>query len=108
MDAGPTSCMAGGFFAAPGETWPANENGLMLPIIQIVTSELPLVPKHLSDIALLTVFMDRRNLPPDSDAPNGEGWLLRSYARQDELVPLASPSELWAGEFPKDRWHRWA
>lgn len=97
--------MAGRFYSKLGESWPTNDHGLMIPLIQIVLAQVPTVPKCLQEFSLLAMFLDRRNLPDDGEAVNGEGWLLRAYQPGDVLVPLDAPPELWAGEYPKDRRH---
>lgn len=104
-ETGPTSCMAGRFYAKIGERWPSNEHGLMLPLIQIVIEQLPTVPACLRDFSLLTMFLDRTNLPADASAANGDGWLLRLYRLEESLVPLQSPTDLWTGHFPENRGH---
>jgi hypothetical protein len=104
-DVGPVSCMGGAFYGAPGESWPTNDHGLMIPLLQIVVPALPVVPESLAEFSLLTVFLDRTDMPPDGQADNGDGWLLRAYRAVDTLVPLKSPPDLWAGEYPKDRRH---
>jgi hypothetical protein len=104
-DTGPTSCMAGGFYAKSGELWPSNDHGPMMPLIQVVLSQVPAVPDCLRGYSLLTIFLDRTDLPLDGSASNGDGWLLRLYRPEETLVPLQEPVELWAGDYPKDRRH---
>jgi Domain of unknown function (DUF1963) len=105
VDSGPISCMGGGFYGKPGELWPTNDHGVMLPLVQIAFAQVPILPECLTGFLLLTMFLDRRQLPMDGDAANGDGWLLRTYQGDDELVPLVTPAELWADEYPRDRRH---
>lgn len=98
VDSGPISCMGGGFYGRPDEVWPTNDHGLMLPLFQIAFAQVPIIPESLKGFSLLTMFLDRRQLPMDGDAPNGDGWLMRAYQGDDQLVPLAAPAELWVAE----------
>jgi uncharacterized protein YwqG len=75
--------------ALPGEVWPAHNEKPMLPLCQINCVELPHVPHALSDIALITVFITRDDLP--IDAPNGDRWELRAYKSLEGLVEVAGP-----------------
>jgi hypothetical protein len=100
----PASCMAGEFYSKPGEQWPINDHGPMIPLVQVVFGEVPIVPKCLKGLFLLTLFLDRKRLPRDG-AANGNGWLLRVYNPDDVLVPLETPDALWDGEYPKDFCH---
>jgi len=104
---GSTSCMAGGFFARPGENWPTNENGPMLPLIQIVFAEVPFVPACLADFSILPMFLDRAGLPMDSPVTDQESdeWAIRVYRPGDVLIPLQEPDDLWSGEYGEDRAH---
>lgn len=75
--------------ARPSELWPAHRGKPMLPLCQINCSEMPYCPDHLSDLALITVFVSQDELP--LDAPNGEGWELRAYTRLHNLIEIAEP-----------------
>ncbi len=99
--------MAGGFFARQGETWPTNENGPMLPLIQIVFSEVPFVPACLAEFSMLTMFLDRTDLPMGSSVTDQESdeWAIRVYRPGEVLIPLKEPDDLWSGEYGEDRAH---
>lgn len=58
----------------------------MFPLLQINVTELPFVPKELSETKLLVIFFNQDDLP--FDKPNGEGWLIREYKSLKGLVPL--------------------
>ena len=85
-----TSWFGGGFVALPDEDWPSNENGLMIPLLQVRADELPHKPAALNDIALLNVFMDCKEHPMthETGGENGNGWLIRTYESLDGLVPI--------------------
>ena len=71
--------------ALPHETWPVSGGKPMLPLAQFNLAEMPYRPENLSDIALITVFIDGDELPYETK--NGDGWLLRAYHTMERLVP---------------------
>lgn len=73
----------------PNESHPVHNGEPMLPLCQINCAGLPFRPSSLADIRLLTVFIAPDELPMDT--ANGDGWLLRAYTEQDELVPIVKP-----------------
>ncbi len=73
----------------PNESHPMHGGEPMLPLCQINCAELPYHPPSLADIRLLTVFIAPDELPMDT--ANGDGWLLRAYTEQDELIPIVTP-----------------
>ena len=94
-----TSWFGGHFLALPDESWPENDHGPMLPLIQVRTDELPYKPNFLSDIAFFTVFIDCKELPVDA-ATNGDHWIIRTYKTLDGLTPITPPVESWLRPFP--------
>jgi len=79
-----------------GEEWPASHGWRgarpWIPLCQINLTELPYCPERLSDVALLTVFIEPKGLPAP-DRPNGSGWLLRAYPSLEGLTPLPRPDQ---------------
>ena len=75
---GPISCMAGWFYGKPGEPWPTNDRGIMIPLLQIDFAQVSNVPDCLQGISLLTMFLDRTRLPKHGYADSGDDWLLRA------------------------------
>lgn len=73
----------------PDEKWPESNGSPMIPICQINLTEISELPEQLSDLQLITLFIDSEELPDDS--PNGEGWLIRTYDNLSELVHLENP-----------------
>ncbi len=63
----------------------------MIPLCQINCDELPMRPEPLVSIRFLTVFVVADRLPPNN-APNGEGWLLRTYQAGQPLKFLEQPA----------------
>ncbi|MCF1485642.1 DUF1963 domain-containing protein [Agrobacterium vitis] len=84
-----TSWWGGNFLGAEGELVPVCQtSGRPLhPLIQIRVDELPNVPPTLSDIALLTMWIDLYDIP-FHDAENGNGFSIRTYREVDDLVPI--------------------
>ena len=72
--------------ALPHETWPVSGGKPMLPLAQFNLAEMPHRPENLSDIALITVFIDGDELPYETE--NGDGWLVRAYPSLEGLVPI--------------------
>lgn len=95
-----TSWFGGRFVGDPHETWPLNEGGPMLPLLQVRTDELPYVPEQLRGVALFNVFVWPRKLPVNLPAPNGSGWLIRCYRSLDALQPLAGEPKSHVRPFP--------
>ena len=72
--------------SAPGERWPTWNGVPMMPLFQFNLSELPYRPDNLSDIGFITAFVNQRSIT--LNAPNGEGWVLRTYKTKEELIPV--------------------
>ena len=85
----------------PGESWPADAGGEMLPVVQLDLREAPYVPRALHDIEIIAVFFGRGALP--SDTENGAGWLVRAYPDAGALCSLDVPEAIvhavpeWSG-----------
>ena len=78
-----------------GEDWPLFEGRPMVGIAQLNVSQAPFVPMELDGIGFLTLFLGEEGgdlIVPD-ERPNGDGWLLRAYPSQTELIDVA-PVEL--------------
>jgi hypothetical protein len=84
-----SSWFGGRFVSLPGEPWPTWQEQEMLSLLQIRVDELPYRPSQLDGVALVTVFVDRDDLPYNT--PNGQGWLVRTYPSAAGLVPLPEP-----------------
>lgn len=69
------------------EEWPYWNSLPMLPLCQINTKELPIIPGIISDIALICVWMGVTKTWPNI-APNGEGWQIRCYPSLIDLKPI--------------------
>ena len=94
-----TSWFGGHFLAMPDESWPANEHGPMVALLQVRTDELPHRPAQLNGIALFTIFIDSEELPVDA-ATNGDLWMIRTYNTLEGLVPVARSEDSWVRPFP--------
>ncbi len=72
------------------EEWPAVNGRPMLFVCQLNLSTAPAVPTSLTDIKLLTFFIE----PDFNDLSqeNNENWCLRAYKTLDGLIPVRKPS----------------
>jgi hypothetical protein len=95
-----TSFFGGRFVGNPGEPWPATDGKPMIPLLQIRSDELAYRPAALKEWELLNVFIGPDKLPTDLPAENGDGWLVRSYSKLENLEPLATPAEIAVRPFP--------
>ena len=72
-------------FYKEDESIPEDEAGyLMLPLLQISLEGLPFVPEGLEQTKMLTLFISEDL--PDGLTENGDGWLLREYSKDDQLI----------------------
>lgn len=86
-----TSWFGGNFSMGREEPWPSNAHGPLLPLLQVLVSDLPEVPPPLRPFALIQVFIDNSELPLDLPASNGSGWLLKTYDTLQDLAPKPCP-----------------
>lgn len=81
-----------------GEEWPISNGKPMIAICQINVEALLNRPAVLKDVAFMCLFIDSEELP--DDAKNGDGWLLRTYERLEDLVPIKPiETETWIKPF---------
>lgn len=96
-----SSWFGGGFVHPKGAAWPENENGPMLPLLQVYVPELPIILPALTGTKLLQVFIDQRELPLDMPAKAGEKWAIRSYEDVENVEQVSVPeSARQLGTFP--------
>ena len=69
------------------ESVPEDAGGIpMLPLLQLSLEGLPYVPDGLENTKMITVFISE-DLPTDRyPYVNGDGWVLREYSKDDQLV----------------------
>jgi len=84
-------------FYKEDESIPEDANGIpMLPLLQLSLEGLPYIPDGLENTKMITVFVSE-DLPdghftsanedlPTGLSSNGEGWVLREYSKDDQLV----------------------
>lgn len=79
------------FLCKPNEAQPVmDKNGHPLyPLAQFYLPHLPYVPEQLKNIAWLTIFMAEDF--PEINSFNGEGWLIREYTADEELIEYEFP-----------------
>ncbi len=97
-----TSMTGGIFWGLKDENWPFFNSKPLIPLISILTNELPLRARHFDDIKLINVFAYEGGAP----ISEGEGSIvIRTYSNTDELVPLDMPNELTKPCF-KIKWEK--
>ncbi|MEW6735720.1 MAG: hypothetical protein AB1489_30795 [Acidobacteriota bacterium] len=69
------------------EQWPHWRSTPMVPLCQINTAELPVMPQTISDIALICVWIGKRN-SWRRGSPSGMGWQIRCYSSLNGLIPI--------------------
>jgi hypothetical protein len=94
-DAGLKSWFGGGFFLPPELPWPSSGGKPMIPLLQVVTSELPVLPPSLNDVEVLQVFVGD-DLPVDTPAFGGPGFSVLTFQAaplepRDPPLDYASP-----------------
>ncbi len=69
------------------ETWPEVDGQPMVPLLQIITDELPVRPSFLSDVAVISIFG-----PHEYPLADGINELeVRSYNKDETLIPIMAP-----------------
>lgn len=92
------SCFGDVKVATQEEVWPVYDGQPMVPVFQINIQELPYIPPALKGFSFLTYFFRATGF--EQGSLNGQGWVLRTYTKKDQLVPLKAPSS-----FPiHDKW----
>ncbi|WP_229106803.1 DUF1963 domain-containing protein [Paenibacillus sp. 1001270B_150601_E10] len=86
------SSFGGDFYLHESDNWPSDQDGFMIPIIQIYVPEVPEGRKRFGDKRLIQVYLNSEKLPVDY-AKNGEGWLLREYDSIEGMRKMKTPSE---------------
>ncbi|MFB8733755.1 hypothetical protein ACEQPO_06805 [Bacillus sp. SL00103] len=87
------SWFAGHFFIHPAQGWPIDEDGAMIPILQIHLPEVPGGLNGFNECKLIQIFLNQKALPIDI-TKNGEGWKLIEYSTMDGLEVVETPEEV--------------
>jgi hypothetical protein len=74
----------------PGELWPESSGQPMMFICQLNLTAAPVVPERLTDIRLITFFVEPETAALSEE--NGDNWCLRAYRTLDGLTPIDAPS----------------
>lgn len=74
---------------APGEDWPRFQKAPLQPLLQLDLRQCPRRPEALQDVAWLILFARTTGLSWTRD--HGDGWCLRTYGPEQELVALEQP-----------------
>ncbi|RAU57242.1 DUF1963 domain-containing protein [Bacillus safensis] len=86
------SWFAGHFFIDPNQGWPTDQDGAMIPILQIYLPEVPGGMNGFNECKL-QIFLNQKTLPIDI-TKNGEGWKLIEYASIEGLEVAETPEEV--------------
>ena len=62
-------------------------NARILPVLQILVNELPEITPAFEGFSLINIWMDLQS-PTFWGAENGNGFLVRTYTKIEDLVPL--------------------
>ncbi|WAT81615.1 DUF1963 domain-containing protein [Bacillus safensis] len=87
------SWFAGHFFIDPHQGWPTDQNGAMIPILQIYLPEVPGGMSGFNECKMIQIFLNQKALPIDI-TKNGEGWKLIEYSTIEELEVVETPEEV--------------
>lgn len=87
------SWFAGHFFIDPHQGWPTDQDGAMIPILQIYLPEVPGGLNGFNDCKLIQIFLNQKTLPIDI-TKNGEGWKLIEYSSIGGLEVAETPEEM--------------
>ncbi|KIL09819.1 DUF1963 domain-containing protein [Bacillus safensis] len=87
------SWFAGHFFIDPHQGWPTDQDGAMIPILQIYLPEVPGGLNGFNDCKLIQIFLNQKTLPIDI-TKNGEGWKLIEYSSIGGLEVAETPEEV--------------
>ena len=77
--------------ALPEEGWPEYAGVPMLPLCQLRCAEIPNLPPAFKNAALICVFVAL--VGEEVISPQGDRWVLRTYAKLDDLIPIAYPGD---------------
>jgi len=86
-----SSWFGGRGFGVAGEQLPKYKEKDMFCLLQIIVSELPVVPPELNNTALLVVFFNREIIP--FGKAHGDGWEIREYSTLEFLEELPESIE---------------
>lgn len=86
------SWFGGNFVLKKDMNWPGDDDGLMVPVIQIVVDEVPNGKDFFGDTKLIQVYLNTKELP-STPAKNGDGWRLLEYKSNDDMAVVETPKE---------------
>ncbi|MGG1696603.1 DUF1963 domain-containing protein [Bacillus zhangzhouensis] len=87
------SWFAGHFSIHPDKGWPTDQDGAMIPILQIYLPEVPGGMNGLDECKMIQIFLNQKALPIDI-TKNGEGWKLIEYSSMEGLEVIDTPEEV--------------
>jgi uncharacterized protein YwqG len=84
------SSFGGNFLLKQGSQWPVCDQGPMLPVIQIMVSEVPNGERLFGEVKCIQVFVSSNRLPI-TPSKNGDGWLLIEHHSINDLGTVNTP-----------------
>jgi hypothetical protein len=86
------SWFGGNFLFKSNMSWPKDKDGFMLPVIQVMVSEIPNGKHFFGNMRLIQVFINSKRLPT-GPAKNGDGWLLIEHDSTENMITVPTPNE---------------
>ncbi len=84
------SWFGGNFVLKKDMNWPGDDDGFMVPVIQIMVDEVPNGKAYFGDTKLIQVFLNAKELP-SSPAKSGDGWRLLEYKSTADMDVVETP-----------------
>jgi uncharacterized protein YwqG len=88
--------------AGPGDAWPTYRGRPLFFVCQLNLTQAPYVPDLLSDVKLVTFFIDLESEVLNEE--NGQDWCLRVFKTLEGLAPLAIPEGATVAQGFEARW----
>ena len=86
-----TSKTGGIFFGEVNEEWPFFDSKPLVPVLSILTQELPYVPTNFDNLALINIYAWEDYAPIGEDDGS---VVIKTYKSIDGLVPLRKPESI--------------
>lgn len=98
------SWFGGNFMLDPNDQWTSDDNGHMIPLIQLYIPDIPNGKDLFGDILMIQVFLNKETLPIHTSS-NGEKWLLKEYTSINHLQKTETPSDVQIYKPFPIHWH---
>ncbi|SFQ35736.1 hypothetical protein [Enterovibrio norvegicus] len=88
-----SSRTGGTFYDIPGKSWPMGSSGPLRPLLQIVVNELPYIPKQISHLMGICIYIDKGYVTFDILSEEGGELVVREIPKGSTIHPLSNPTE---------------